>query len=145
MAASREVVMSLVVTTSKVKERAGIGGSTYDTKISNLITDWVAMLEYAIAPSFLNDTGNTGLQATLNLGAVEMVAGEFLAQLAREPGGSESLVFGWLSVRPAYTNLADPFGIKAQGLARLMPFLKHPDVLQGSVGVLTGGSREPEE
>ena len=137
--------MSLIVTTAKVKERAGISVSTYDTKIGTLITDWLAMLEYAIEPQYIIDTGNTGLQATLNLGALEMIAGEFLAQLTREPGGSEGLFFGWLEVRPAFRNLNDPFGLKAQGALRLLPFLKHKDKLQGSLGVLVGGNRTGDE
>ena len=137
--------MSLVVTSSKVKDRAGITGSAYDSKISSLITDWVASLEFAIEAAFINDTGNTGLQATLNLGATEMVTGEFLSQLAREPGGSEGLFFGWLEVRPAFRDLNDPFGLKAQGALRLQPYLKHKDELQGSLGVLVGGSRTEED
>lgn len=137
--------MSLIVTTAKVKDRAGITGTAYDTKISSLIVDWVATLEHAIEASYINDVGNTGLQATLNLGATEMVTGEFLAQLAREPGGSEGLYFGWLEVRPSFQNLNDPYGLKAQGAMRLQPYLKHKDELQGSLGVLVGGSRTEEE
>lgn len=136
--------MSLNVTTTKVKERCMISVSTYDSKINNLINDWVPMMEYLIEPSFLNDTGNTGLQALLNLGAVELVAGEFLAQLLRETGASETLLFGWLEVKPASRDLLDPFGMKAQGAARLGPFLKHNDELQNSLGVLTGGLRQEE-
>jgi len=137
--------MSLVVATAKVKDKAGITGSTYDTKIASLIGEWVPSLEFAIEVAFINDTGNVGLQATLNLGATEMVAGEFLAQLAREPGGSEGLFFGWLEVRPAFSDLNDPFGLKAQGALRLQPYLKHKDELQGSLGVIVGGSRTEEE
>lgn len=133
--------MSLVVTLAKVKEKAGISVSTYDTKVSNLITEWVPAVEYALDPAFLNDTGNTGLQATLNLGATELVAGEFLAQLAREPGGSESLAFGWVEVHPSFKDLTDPFGLKNQGALRLAPFLKDRDTLTGALGVLAGGDR----
>jgi hypothetical protein len=126
---------------AKVKEKAGISVSTFDTKVSNLISDWVAVIEYALDPAFLGDTGNTGLQATLNLGATELVAGEFLAQLAREPGGSESLVFGWVEVHPSFRDLTDPFGLKNQGALRLGPFLKDKDSLIGALGVLAGGDR----
>lgn len=133
------------MTTAKVKDKAGISVSTYDSKISSLITDWVAAIEFAIEPTYIADTGNSGLQATLNLGATELIAGEFLAQLAREPGGSDGLFFGWLELRPSYRDLADPFGLKAQGSNRLEPYLKHKDKLQGSLGVLTGGSRVEEE
>lgn len=133
--------MSLVVTLAKVKERSAITGTSYDSRITNLINDWVPALEFAISENFIADTGNTGLQATLNLGAVEVISGEVLALLAREPGGSETLSFGWLEVRPVIRNLTDPFGLKEQGAGRLQPYLKHRDLLQGSIGVLTGGSR----
>ena len=137
--------MSLSVTLSKVKEKAGISVTTYDTKVTNLIADWIPVLEYAIDPAFLNDLANTGLQATLNLGATELVAGEFLSQLAREPGGSESLMFGWLEVQPSFKDLTDPFGLKRQGAVRIAPFVKDPDSLIGAFGVLTGGSRSDGE
>ena len=133
--------MSLDVTVSKVKDKAAIIGSTYDAKIDALIDEWVPALEYAIRDAFLADVANTGLQSTLSLGACELVAGEFLAQLAREPGGSETLVFGWMEVRPVIQNLADPYGLKEQGALRLRPFLKPQDSLQGSLGVLVGGDR----
>ena len=136
--------MSLDVTVAKVKDKAGISGSSYDTKIDNLIDEWLPALEYAIRDSFLADVSNTGLQATLSLGACELVAGEFLAQLAREPGGSETLIFGWMEVRPVVQNLADPYGLKEQGALRLRPFLKLQDSLQGSLGVIVGGDRSGE-
>ncbi len=136
--------MSLVVTTAKVKEKAGLATSDYDTLVDNLIADWVPALEFGLDPAALDDTDNTGLQATLNLGATEVVAGELLAQLAREPGGSEVMFFGWLEVRPAFTDLADPFGLKSQGFARLAPFQRSEDSLQASPGVLMGGVRTEE-
>lgn len=137
--------MSLVVSLSKVKDKCGLTGSTYDTKISALISDWLPAIEFAVEPGFIADTSNTGLQATLNLGATELISGEFLAQLAREPGGSDGLFFGWLELRPAFRDLSDPFGLKSQGSLRLEPFLKHIDSLQGSLGVHMGGSRTGED
>ena len=137
--------MSLIVTTTKVREKSGLTGTAYDTKINNLIADWVPTIEHALSPEHLDNTGDTRLQATLNLGATELVSGELLAQIGREPGASEGLKFGWLEVKPAMTNLADPYGLKAQGAQRLRPYLKHTDRLQGSLGVLAGGDRTPGE
>lgn len=134
--------MSLSVSLTKVKEKCAITGTTYDAKITSLIGDTVPAIEFAIDPAFIADTSNTGLQSTLNLGATEIVAGEFLAQLGREPGASESLFFGWLELQPAFRNLNDPFGLKAQGAARLQPYLKSTNDILGSIGVLVGGSRE---
>ncbi|MBL8065732.1 MAG: hypothetical protein JNM34_07725 [Chthonomonadaceae bacterium] len=137
--------MSLTVTLSNIKSKAGVLTSEYDTKASALISELVPVLEFALEPAFLNDTANIGLQATLNLGATEYVAGELTAQLAREPGGSDSLLFGWLELRPSFRSLEDPYGLKAQAVARLAPFLKHKDKLQYSSGILTGGSRGVED
>ena len=133
--------MGLTVTVAGVREKAGITGSSYDSKITNLIAAWVPALEFAIAAPFL-DGSDSGRQATLDLGATEHVAGELLAQIGREPGASEALSFGWLELAPAARDLSDPFGLKRQGAGRLAPFMKHPDALQGSPGVLGGGSRE---
>lgn len=136
--------MSLSISLTKVKEKCAISGTTYDSKISSLIGDWLPAIEFAIDPAFVADISNTGLQATLNLGATELVAGEFLAQLGRETGASEPLFFGWLELQPAPRNLADPYGLKSQGAARLQPYLKSTNDILGSIGVLAGGSREGE-
>ncbi len=135
--------MSLVVSLSRVREKAGLTGSSYDSKISNLISDWVPVLEFAIDPTFLNDTTNTGLQATLNLAATELITGEIISQLAREIGSTDGFAFGWLEVRSGIRDNADPSGLKQQGALRLSTFLKDRDMLVGSLGVYTGGSRSP--
>lgn len=117
--------MSLTISSSRVKEKCGIDNSDYDAQISHLIDDWTPVIEYAIQESFLNDSSYAGLQATLTLGATELVAGEFIAQFARKPGAYDAVVIGDLSLRPASVfNPADPSGMKAQGLERLRPFLR---------------------
>jgi len=129
--------MSLTVQQSRVKEKCGIDNSDYDLQINNVIGDWVPVIEYALQDSALADTGNTGLQATLNLGATELVSGEFYAQFARNPGAYDSLTIMDVSVRPFYgNNPLDPTGMKAQGLERLRPFLKK-DPLLGSLAVIS--------
>lgn len=137
--------MSLVVTVSAVKEKARVTDSTLDSLVANLIAQWVPALEFAIRPEPLGDTGNAGLQATLNLGAVEAVAGELLAQLRREPGASESLSFGFFDVGAPRGPAVDPSGLKAQAFSRLQPFLKKPESLAGTLGVVAGGSRTGED
>lgn len=117
--------MSLTVSSSRVKEKCGIDNTDYDTQISHLIDDWTPVIEYAIQETFLNDGSNLGLQATLTLGATELISGEFIAQFARKPGAYDAVVIGDLSLRPAFVfNPADPSGMKAQALERLRPFLK---------------------
>ncbi|KAA0239961.1 MAG: hypothetical protein EDM74_02480 [Armatimonadetes bacterium] len=137
--------MSLSVTSSRVKEKCGITVSDYDATISNLIGEITPVVEFAIRGEHLSDTGNTGLQATLKLGLTEVICGELLEQIAREPGALESVSIGDLALSPpppqVWSTLA---GLKRQGWARLRPFLK-PDVAGVLATVLTGGSKVPEE
>lgn len=137
--------MSLSVTPSRVKEKCGITVSDYDATISNLIGEITPVVEFAIRGEHLADTGNTGLQATLKLGLTEVICGELLEQIAREPGALESVSIGDLALSPpppqVWSTLA---GLKRQGWARLRPFLK-PDVAGVLATVLTGGSKIPEE
>lgn len=137
--------MSLVVTVSAVKEKSRVTDPALDTLVSNLIAQWVPMLEFAIRGEPLADTGNAGLQATLNLAALEAVAGELLAQLGREPGASESFSFGFFEVGAPGGSEIDPSGLKAQAFSRLQPFLKSPESLAGTLGVAAGGSRTGED
>lgn len=116
--------MALTVTGAKVKERAALTGSTYDSLISGLISDLVPAIEYMLAPAVLADTGNAGLQATLNLAALEFVAGELLAQLGREPGMSERIAVGPLEIGAVGGPASDPSGLKQQAVDRLRPYLR---------------------
>ena len=108
--------MSLSVTRAKVKEKAGIDVTDFDAAIDNLIADWIPVIEYALLPWALADTGNAGLQATLNLGAAELNAGEFLAQIGRKPGV--------LVLSPLRRVPSDAYGLKEQGAARLRPYVR---------------------
>jgi len=113
--------MALSVTRARVKEKCGISGTTYDSTIDNLISEMAAVIEHFIRPEYIADTGNAGLQATLNLGATEIVCAEVLEQLAREPGASEKLIIGDLSLEPAN---GPAFFIRKQGWNWLKPYLK---------------------
>lgn len=137
--------MSLSVTSSRVKEKCGITVSDFDATISNLISEITPVVEFAIRAEHLADSGNAGLQATLKLGLTEVICGELLEQIAREPGALESVRIGDLEFSPpppsVWSTLA---GLKRQGWARLRPFLKS-DVAGVLATVIAGGSKVPEE
>ena len=131
--------MALTVTRARVKEKCGISGTTYDSTIDNLISEMAGVIEYFIRPEHIADTGNAGLQATLNLGATEIVCAEFMEQLAREPGASEKIVLGDLALEP--TN-GPAFFIRKQGWGRLRPYLKF-DPSEGSTKVKAAKGKAP--
>ena len=83
----------------------------------------VPAIEFAVDPAMVASS-DTGLQATLNLAALELVCGEFMALRLREPGAAEGIVLGTFELHPPTRDLADPSGLKAQGTARLAPFVK---------------------
>ncbi len=121
--------MSLTVTRATVKRKCRISITDFDSEIDDLISEQLPAIEFSVLPNHIADTGNSGLQATLNLGAAEVIAGEFMAQAYREPGAGEELRFLDMTIgqRPPYQvliSIADPFGIKKQGWARLAPYLK---------------------
>ena len=114
----------LAVSRAAVKRKLRLTTNEYDTEIDALIAEMLPALRYAIEPSSLS-TSDADLLATLNLGALEVVAGEMGATLYRELGAWTGFRIGWLQVLPpALREPADPTGLKAQGYARLKPFLK---------------------
>jgi len=132
--------LPLSVPLLRVKERCGITDSAYDTPINNLIGDIVPALNFAIDPVAMASE-DSNLAAFLNLGALEFVCGEFLAQRHREPGASESVSFGGLSLTLPKADFADPSGLKAQGMARLRPFLRQDLSPAAASGVRSGATR----
>lgn len=114
----------LTVSRADVKRKLRLTSNEYDAEIDALIAEMVPALRYAIEPTYLN-TSDTDLRATLNLGALEVVAGEMGATLYRELGAWAGFRIGWLQVLPpALRNPADPTGLIGQGYARLKPFLR---------------------
>lgn len=115
--------MAISITAADVKRKAGIdsANTSYDTAIGSLITEMQGPLEYSIAAAYLNDTSNTKLQATLKLGMLEMIAGEFVEQLRREIGATEQFGIAGLTMGPSGAT-----GIETiqQGATRLAPYLK---------------------
>ena len=114
----------LTVSHADVKRKLRLTTNDYDAEIDALIAEMLPALRYAIEPSSLS-TSDADLLATLNLGALEVIAGEMGATLYRELGAWTGFRIGWLQVQPpALRDPADPTGLKAQGYARLKPFLR---------------------
>jgi hypothetical protein len=114
----------LTVSRADVKRKLRLTTNDYDAEIDALIAEMLPALRYAIEPSSLS-TSDADLLATLNLGALEVITGEMGATLYRELGAWTGFRIGWLQVQPpALRDPADPTGLKAQGYARLKPFLR---------------------
>lgn len=120
--------MAIVITKAEIKRKCMIPASetAYDSDIDALIAEMQPGIEYTIADSYLNDTGNSRLQALLKLGILEILSGEFIQQIFRKAGASESFKIGSLTIgaRPQH-------GLKLieQGQTRLCPFRKAVDDL----------------
>lgn len=117
------------MTRATVKRKCRLTVTDFDIEIDDLISEQLPVVEYSVLATHIADTGNAGLQATLNLGAAEVIAGEFMSQAYREPGACEELRFLDITIgqRPpqqVLISIADPFGLKKQGWARLAPYLK---------------------
>lgn len=137
--------MSLTITSTWIKEIAGVSTTDYDTLISSLITRWKPVIEHRITDDHLATT-DTDQQATMDLAGNEIIAGELLAIQRREPGGSETITLGEVEIRPWMgADASDPFRLKAEGWKRLAPYLRQPTELAspGASGVVSLG--EPEE
>lgn len=115
--------MLISITAAEVKRKAAIdpADASYDSSIASLIAEMQGPLEYSIADCYLDDTSNTNLQATLKLGMLEMITGEFVEQLRREVGSTEQITVAGVSVGECATRGVD---LIQQGATRLSPYLK---------------------
>lgn len=115
--------MAIVINAADVKRKAMIASTetTYDSSIGSLITEMQGPLEYSIADSYLTDTANTNLQATLKLGILEIITGEFLEQLRRELGATEEFSVSGVTVGASAVRGVD---LIQQGATRLAPYIK---------------------
>lgn len=114
--------MALSVSKETIKRKCRIVDAEFDDEIEQTIAEQLPVIEHSILAAHLSDIS---LANTLNLGAAEVIAGEFLAQLWREPGFWERIDFGDFSIGPRNVpDIADPFGLKKQGYARLAPYMK---------------------
>ncbi len=137
--------MALTVTRSRIKERCAVSDSAYDSAIDNIISDYVPVIEFAVRNEFLVDVSNAGLQATLNLAALEICCGEFLGQRMREPGTAEKISVEGLSVEPVLQkSFRDPSGLVLVGWTRLRPYLKS-DIGFGPMARVLSGLKESFE
>lgn len=139
--------MSLSVSRSRVKEKCAISTTAYDTTIDNLISEMTAVIAGALRPEY-SGAVEAGLQAAIDLGATEVVCGELLAQLCREPGATEGFAFGPLQVWPIKRgSMNDPYLLIEAGWARLRPFLRLDANVPTYASVLSAGGKvngEPE-
>lgn len=115
--------MAISITAAEVKRKAGIDTSdtTYDSAIAALISEMQGPVEYSIADVYLNDTANTKLQATLKLGMLEIISGEFIEQIRREIGATEQFGIAGVTIGPSGVSGKE---MGRQGAARLATFLK---------------------
>jgi hypothetical protein len=123
--------MSLTVTRARVKEKCGVSTTTYDTSIDDLILELVPVLEYQISAQALADSG-TGVIATLDLAATEIVCAEFLAERFRELGSTDSVTIG--DVRLVPRDGSDE--LRRRGYDRLRPFLRSDAYMPSRVGIV---------
>ncbi|MGQ9455083.1 MAG: hypothetical protein ACUVRS_09205 [Armatimonadota bacterium] len=114
--------MAIIITVADVKRKAMITTSDYDSSISSLITELQPVVEYTVEPAYLSNTSDANLQATLRLGILEIITGEFLEQLRREAGASEEFSVAGLSIGELSQRGTD---LIQQGATRLAPFLKN--------------------
>jgi len=115
--------MAISISASDIKRKAGIDSAdtTYDSSINSLISEMQSSIEYSIADAYLNDTANVKLQATLKLGILEIITGEFIEQMKRETGSTEQFSAGGITIGPSAVTGVD---LIQQGATRLSPYLK---------------------
>lgn len=114
--------MAITISTADIKRKAMIDSTdaTYDSAIASLISEMQAPLEFSIADCYLADT-DSRLQATLKLGILEIISGEFIEQLRRQNGTSEEISIAGVSIGASVCRGVD---LIQQGATRLAPYLK---------------------
>lgn len=114
--------MAISITVADVKRKAmiGSGDTAYDSAISALISEMQPAIEHSIADCHLQNTTDTGLQAALKLGILEIITGEFLEQLRRQLGATEEFSIAGVSIGASASRGAD---LVQQGASRLSPYL----------------------
>ena len=129
--------MAITITLADVKRKAMIADAltSYDSAITALISETQGPLEYSIADVYLGDTSNTKLQATLKLGMLEIIAGEFIEQMRREMGSVEQFGVAGLTIGESTQRGVD---LIQQGATRLSPYLKSAlPMMSGTASVST--------
>ena len=121
---------------------AGLIDTSYDTEIQATLSYSLSAIEYSIGPAALGNTSNAGLQALLRLGATEIVAGDIAAQIRRRDDFHFAITINELSIRPSSFNEFDPTGLKAQGWARIKPYLRSEAHAEIAAFVISGGNKQ---
>lgn len=113
--------MSITITTAEVKRKAMIASAdtTHDADIAALITEMQPAIEKEVCAVCLANTADTGLQALLKLGMLEIISGELLEQLMRESGAGEAFAAAGVTIGAALRTGID---LIVQGVARLKPY-----------------------
>lgn len=131
--------MSISVSSSEIKAKASILVSDLDAEVSELLTQMLQVVNEAVSPTALADTSLTW---TLRVGAIEVIAGELIAQLSRRPELQLSAEFGDLKVYPRKPEIpSDPSGLIQKGWKRLKPWLKKAPEFQLMGNILTAPNR----
>lgn len=132
--------MAISITRADVKRKAMIASAdtSYDTMVDSLISEMQPATEFSIVDASLADTGNTGLQATLKLGILEIIAGELLQQLAREMGANEQFSIGGVTIGEMAQHGPE---LVQQGAERLAPYMK---MMAENVALSTTRDTEPQ-
>jgi hypothetical protein len=134
--------MALTIAKADVKRRLMIAttDTTYDSAIDALISEMQPALEYRIDPSYAADTANAGLQATLKLGILEVICGEFLEQTRREAGACEEFTIAGLTVGARQERGTT---LLQQGYDRLSPYAK-VDAPDSTVDLIVSSTTDSE-
>lgn len=127
--------MTLTILPDRVKAKSGLTGPEFDAEIAALVAELGPVIEASIDPCFLSPDAGSGVRAVLELGATEVVAGELLEQMWREPGALDRVSVGPVSVQPPSIEvLRHVLGLRERGWARLAPYLGPvPAAPRGSV------------
>ena len=127
--------MSISIAASDIKRKAMVPTSNtqHDTSINSLITEMQAPLEYSISSEYIISS-DSGLLATLKLGMLEIITGEFLEQLKRETGNTEAFAVAGITIGASAVQGIDLIN---QGYKRLTPFLKDSSPLSDDSGILS--------
>ncbi len=125
----------MTITVDDVKRKCMIAGDddSHDDSIEARIAEMQPALEFTLDPLYLNETGDAKLQALLQLGALELIAAEFLAQRWREAGFAEEFQAGGVRVGQFWERGKQLLEL---GTARLAPFRRSLAEASGETRVI---------
>lgn len=125
----------MTIAVDDVKRKCAIAAEEtgFDDAIEDLIDEMQPAIERTLDPVYLNDEQDSGLQALLRLGVLELIAAEFLSQRSREPGFAEEFQVGGVRVGPFWERGKQLLEL---GTARLAPFRRSLADASGETRVL---------